>query len=320
MKVLQIIILAALAFGYGSLWGYAQESSERGTESIQVQPALARGDDRVFIVTDEWRFIVAPYFWMVGTNINISKQGTRGATAAADIPWYNLVPDYFSKVFGAMTRIEAWKGRWGLFVDNVYLYVEDTVQGSASRKINLPNVPVPVNLIASGNMKLIVRQGFLDVGARYLLGTLPLGDGKSSPILTCELLGGARYNWYNQSGSLGVDATLTGPAGQQQITRGKNFNLPIRYMVVEPFLGVRTGFWFTEKLNLLLMADMGGFGIVAYEDFNSNMEALLGYKVHDHIRLYLGYRGRYYYFNKGNESVKSFGWYHGPVLGAVFSF
>jgi hypothetical protein len=91
-------------------------------------------------------------------------------------------------------------------------------------------------------------------------------------------------------------------------------------MVVEPFLGLRTGFWFTDKLNLMLRIDIGGFGIGAFDDFNSNLEALVGYKVHDQIRLYLGYRGRYYSFNKGSDSIKSSGWYHGPVLGAVFAF
>ena len=80
---------------------------------------------------------------MVGVNINLSKQGTRGATAAADIPWYDLVPDYFSKVFGAMGRIEVWKGRWGFFVDNVYMYVGDTLSKGGSKKIDLANVPCP---------------------------------------------------------------------------------------------------------------------------------------------------------------------------------
>ena len=36
--------------------------------------------------------------------------------------------------------------------------------------------------------------------------------------------------------------------------------------------------------------------------FDSNLEALVGYKVSDHIRLEAGYRGRYYAFNKGGEA------------------
>ncbi len=179
---------------------------------------------------------------------------------------------------------------------------------------------MPVHLITSGTVKTIVRQGFLDVGGRYLLGTVPLSPEKPLPVLSCELLGGVRYDWYNQSTSMAVDATLTGPLGLAQIGRGKNFSMPVNVNVVEPFLGLRTGIWFNEKWNLMFMADVGGFGVVAYDDFNSNLEALLGYKVSDHIRIEVGYRGRYYAFNKGDEGIKSHGWYNGPVVGAVFSF
>jgi hypothetical protein len=63
---------------------------------------------------------------------------------------------------------------------------------------------------------------------------------------------------------------------------------------VEPFLGLRTGVWFTEKMNLLFRADVGGFGFVAYNNVDSNLEALLGYKVRENIRIEAGYRGRYY--------------------------
>jgi hypothetical protein len=311
-------MIAALVVSCGSFWGSAQETAGP-SETPNIQAAPAKYDDRVFIVRDDWRFFVAPYMWLVGNNINLSKQGTRGATAAVDVPWYDYVPDYFTKVFGAMTRIEVWKGRWGLFVDNVYLYVTDNASGGGSRRFS-PNSLGPLFLSATGDAKIIVRQGFLDVGGRYLLGALPLSPGQPLPLLSCELLGGLRYNWYNQSGNLGVNATVVVPAAPLQVTKSKDLDLSIRYMVVEPFLGLRTGFWFTEKLNLLLRADIGGFGIVAYQDFNSNLEALAGYKVHDQIRLYLGYRGRYYYFNKGSDAVKSYGWYHGPVVGAVFSF
>jgi hypothetical protein len=302
---------------------YSHGSAAPVPETAEATPDQARQAkeaNRLPLDKEGWQFFVAPYMWMAGMNIGISKQGTRGATASVSIPWYELVPDYFSKLFGAMGRVEIWKDRWGLFVDNIFMYIGDTASGGGSKKIELPNVPVPVHLITSGSVKVIVRQGFLDVGVRYLLGTVPLSAEKPLPVLSFELLGGGRYNWYNQFTSLAVDATLTGPPGQVQVTKGKNFSMPFKLMVVEPFLGLRTGVWFTEKWNLMFMADVGGFGVVAYDDFNSNLEALVGYKVNDHIRLEVGYRGRYYAFNKGGEGIKSHGWYNGPMLGAVFSF
>ena len=137
------------------------------------QAGQAKEANRLPFEKEGWQFFVAPYFWMVGVNLSVSKQGTRGATASLAVPWYDLVPDYFSKVFGAMGRVEIWKDRWGFFVDNVFLYIGNTASGGGSKKIDLPNVPVPVHLITSGNVKLIVRQGFLDVGGRYLLGKMP---------------------------------------------------------------------------------------------------------------------------------------------------
>jgi hypothetical protein len=318
MNRLKLILLAILLMACSSYFSFAQENEGPGGTS-NFKSASAQADDRNYIIKDEWRFFVAPYMWLVGNNISMSKQGPRGATVAVDVPWYDFVPDYFTKVFGAMTRIEVWKGRWGFFVDNVYLYVTDTASGGGSRRFS-PNSLGPLDLGVTGDAKIIVRQGFLDVGGRYLLGALPLSSGQPLPLLSFELLGGLRYNWYNQSGNLAVNATVGVPAAPLLITKSKGIDLSIRYMVIEPFLGLRTGFWFTDKLNLLLRADIGGFGIVAYQDFNSNLEALAGYKVHDQIRLYLGYRGRYYYFNKGSDAIKSYGWYHGPVVGAVFSF
>ena len=57
---------------------------------------------------------------------------------------------------------------------------------------------------------------------------------------------------------------------------------------------MRIGFWFTPKVNLLLKADCGGFGFVAYNNVDSVLEALVGYQVHKNIRIYGGYRGRYF--------------------------
>jgi hypothetical protein len=89
-------------------------------------------------------------------------------------------------------------------------------------------------------------------------------------------------------------------------------------MLVESFLDV----WFTEKMNLLFWADVGDFGFMTDNNVDSNLEAWWGYEVRENIRIEAGYRGRYDAFGKGSgsEGIKSHGWYHGWVLGAVFSF
>jgi hypothetical protein len=44
----------------------------------------------------------------------------------------------------------------------------------------------------------------------------------------------------------------------------------------------------------------------------------MGYQVHKNIRIYGGYRGRY--ASGGTKDIAVHGWFHGPMLGTVFSF
>ena len=152
------------------------------------------------------------------------------------------------------------------------------------------------------------------------MGTLPLNANKPLPVVSWELLGGFRYTYYNQFTRLNLNATLTGPLGQQQISRGGSFTSSLQLSIAEPFVGLRVGFWFTPKVNLLLKADCGGFGVVAYNNVDSVLEALLGYQVHKNIAIYGGYRGRYFSGSGSAKDIAAHGWFHGPMLGSVFSF
>lgn len=179
---------------------------------------------------------------------------------------------------------------------------------------------IPVRLQLSGDLKIWTRLLWQDVGVRYLLGTVPLNADKPLPVVSFELLGGLRYTYVNQDTSLSLNATLTGPLGQEQITRGGSFFSSIHLSIFEPFVGLRIGFWLTQKLNLLLKADCGGFGFVAYNNVDSVLEALVGYQVHKNIRIYGGYRGRYASGGDSTRDIAIHGWFHGPMLGTAFSF
>ena len=118
---------------------------------------------------------------------------------------------------------------------------------------------IPVRLQLSGDLKIWSRLLWQDVGVRYLLGTVPLNVDKPLPVLSFELLGVLRYTYYNQDASLDLNATLTGPFGREQISWGGSFFNAVEFSIFEPFVGMRIGVWFTQKLNLLLKADCGGF-------------------------------------------------------------
>jgi hypothetical protein len=304
---------------------YPQEepgSTKGEPGSVQEKAAAANDDDRLPLYKEGWQLFLAPYLWIPGVHGDLSHQGKFSGTTIVDVPWYDLVPLLFSKAIGGMGRAELWNGRWGLFSDTNFVYIGDSVtaSGATELKLNARRLPItiPVSLQLSGDVKFWTRLLFQDVGVRYLLGSVPLCAGQQVPVLSCELLGGLRYTYLNQATSLGLNATLTGPLGNVSITRGGSFSDDASLSVAEPLIGLRFGLWFTPKLNLLLKADCGGFGIVAYNNVDSVIEAEVGYQERKNMHIYAGYRARY--ASLSSTDVAIHGWLHGPMLGTVFSF
>jgi hypothetical protein len=312
MKGLKATILFIMLLVFCST-AYSQE----GAVPAHDKTATAQEDDLLPIYKQGWQFIVAPYLWIPGANINLARQGRFSGTTTVDVPWYNLVPLLFSQAIGAMGRVEVWHGRWGFFSDTVFIYISDSVSGGGSKEISANSGQTLINL--SGHLKIWTRLLWQDVGARFLVGSVPLKADKPLPVMSCELLGGLRYAYYNQDTRLGVNATLTAQ-GTEPLSQGGSFTDSLIMSVVEPLLGLRLGFWFTPRLNLLLRGDVGGFGIAAYKSVDSVLEALVGYQVHKNIRLYGGYRALYFARNNNAKSLAIHAWFHGPMLGAAFNF
>jgi hypothetical protein len=309
------------------LWSWSAAAAPAASASVEGQPdaaqektASAQDDDRLPIYKKGWQFFLAPYLWVPGAHLDLSRQGAIRGTTVADVPWYNLVPLLFSKVMGGMGRVEIWYGRWGVISDTNFIYIGESLSAAGARDLKSPQLPVPLRLQLSGKLKIWSRLLWQDVGLRYLLGTLPLNADKPVPVVSCELLGGLRYTYLNQDTRLNLSATLSDTAGQSLVSRGGSLFSSLQLSIFEPFVGLRLGFWFTPKVNLLLKADCGGFGVVAYNNVDSVLEALLGYQVHKNIRLYAGYRGRYASGTGNVKDVAIHGWFHGPMLGSVFSF
>ncbi len=323
MRVLETTIAILLLLSLGTA-AYPQEEQGPGKEEpgTQEKATATKDEDRLPINKEGWQFFLAPYLWIPGVHADISHQGKFSGTTIVDVPWYNVVPLLFSKAIGGMGRVEIWNGRWGLFSDTNFVYIGESVSagGATELKLNARRLPIviPVKLELSGDAKFWTRLLFQDVGARYLVGTVPLSADKPLPVLSCELLGGLRYTYLSQDTSLGLNSTLTGPFGHEQISRGGSFFDAASLSFAEPLIGLRLGLWLTPKLNLILKADCGGFGAVAYNNVDSVLEGLVGYQVTKSIHIYAGYRGRY--ASGGTNDIQIHGWLNGPMLGTVFSF
>jgi hypothetical protein len=280
------------------------------------EAAQAKEDERVPVQKEEWQFFVAPYMWILGMNINTTF---LGQTTTVSQGWYDMVPRLFSNAIGAMGRFEAWKGRWGIYVDSYFSYLGASASDNGGKTIDLgqrlnQNTPVPAQL--TGDLKIISRAANVDFGPRYLVGTVPLGGDKPLPLLSFEVLGGGRYNFYNQYVKLNLNATTTGPP--QTITAGGTLVSKLERSFLEPFLGGRLGLWINPKMAVLLRFTVGGFGLAEDNNLDLDMELDVGYKIHKNIYAYAGWRARYVSFSADALSLNA--WLNGPILGAVFAF
>jgi hypothetical protein len=299
-----------------SLWpctvGYAAgEAGKPPEEAVQ-----AKEDERVPVQKEEWQFFVAPYVWIPGMNINTTF---LGRTTAASQGWYDTVPRLFSNVIGVMGRFEAWKGRWGIYVDSYFTYLGATDSDNGGKTIDLGqrlHLGIPLTAKLNGDFKIISRAANVDFGPRYLVGTVPLNADKPLPLLSFEVLGGGRYNFYNQYVKLNLNASLTGPL--QTVTAGGVLVSKVERSFLEPFLGMLLGLWINPKMTALLRFTVGGFGFAEDNNLDLDMELDVGYKVHKNIYAYAGWRARYVSFSA--EALSLNAWFNGPVLGAVFAF
>ena len=349
MRKVQAFLVLILMLGMCAL-GYAGEPP--GTMSATVSKATE--DDRLPIYRQEkWQVFVSPYIWLFGVNITTtSLKGTDGTNVA----WWDVASTLFSDSIGGMGRVEAWKGRWGLYVDGYFTYFgtsgsevgatrEKTfgpVDFTQNRQIFIDgvsvNVGIPgqlkgnITLTPSGDAKYISRIGSLDMGGRFLVGTWPIKAEKSLPVLSLELLGGLRFNSINQYlrinlsnikvGDVNVDLRRFSLSGDHQSVKNGSYVLDYTLQFFEPFLGSRVSLWINKKLLLTLKGDVGGFGFVAYNNVTCNFEALLGYRIHKNIYAYAGYKARGTWLDLGEDlnQISLNGWVHGPMLGTAFMF
>jgi hypothetical protein len=317
MKALRIIISTLLLVACASIFGYSQEEKVPLPRPAGTAPDVAgavKPDNRLPIhKEDQWQFFLSPYIWIAGANI---QTALKGHTSSIDVPWWDVAADLFSNVIGVMGRFEAWKGRWGLYLDSYFIYLGGTLSDSGGKQINAGRLPVNRTLVLDGNLKYIVRAGNLDFGGRYLVGTVPLRSDSPLPVLSFELLGGGRYNYYNQYLRLGVGASYTGPVLDR--FRSKDITVEISRSYVEPFLGLRLGLWLNDKALLTFRGTVGGFALFNDNNLDSDLELSFGYRVRKNIYAYLGYRAHYDQFHTSELDFSA--WLHGPIVGAVFGF
>ena len=236
----------------------------------------------------KWEFIVAPYFWMAGIEGDV---GVKGISTHVNIPFRDILKDLD---FGGEVHVEAWKDRWGIFLDATYLKLSVDDEGISQ---TLGPVSVDVDM----------GEWLVEFGGLYRLGRWSLGKDERR-ALSLEALGGGRY-W---DLSVDVDAVVPLAGLGLDVDKSKSW--------IDPFIGARLRADLTEKLSLAVRGDIGGFGVGS--QFTWNASAIFGYHFSPTISAWLGYRalGVDYESGSGSSKFKFDVIMYGPIVGLGIQF
>ncbi|MEW6143569.1 MAG: hypothetical protein AB1598_00980 [Thermodesulfobacteriota bacterium] len=272
------------------------DSSEAaGNETLYAQ-ADETTTDTTYIEapSKEWHFSIIPYLWMMGIN---GKVGVKGRTANVDVSFSQI---FENLDFAAEVHMEAWRERFGFFIDATYSKIALTKNVSLrqDRTLNIKNV----------------SQFFLgEFGGFYRVGTWPIGtvssESKTKTSITFDLLGGGRYWWLED------EIDLRGPLGQNPEFSGSESWFDF-------IVGARAKLDI-NKFFIALRSDIGGFGFGFSSDISWNIAGYIGYELPWYkITPIIGYRALYdkYSNGSGNNRFLWDAWMYGPQIGIGFQF
>ena len=234
-----------------------------------------------------WEFHVIPYFWLASLDGDVTVKGIKSSVSLSASDLFDML-DY-----GGEVHVEAWKGRWGIFLDPTFLKLSD--DGHANTGVG--RIDVDVDL----------KEWLVEFGGLYTLGRWPLGtDGGRA--LALDVLGGGRY-WYMKS-KLNADVPLLGLSRRVEMSEDW----------IDPIMGARLRADLTKKLSLAVRGDIGGFSVGS--DFTWNASAILGYHFSRTVSAWLGYRGLGvdYESGSGTSKFKYDAIMQGPIIGLGFRF
>ncbi len=207
-------------------------------------------------VSDAWQFELTPYLWAAGLEGDVT---VGGITASADASFADMVGSLDG---GVSAHFEARKGRGSLFADGLYLRLSDDASGP----------------LGFSKADIEIEQFMAELGAAYRFWEEPIGEsdkGAGRPrTVSTEVLGGARYTYLAGDLDLKVGPASTSLHGSKDW--------------VDPFVGARVKCDLSEKLELTLRGDVGGFGVGS--DLTWNVIGGLGCRLSESGVLRAGYR------------------------------
>ena len=239
---------------------------------------------------------------------------TIGGEISVFQPWWKTVSQFDGSNFAleADGRFELWKGRWGGFVDVVWLFGKAAGGGGDSRLILRDRIDV----ITTSSTRTRFQLGQVNFAPQYVLGTAPLSATSSVSFV---LYGGGRLNWID----VDVDGHLliAESANLGEIGQTIRFGSSKDRVFVEPMIGFKTNWTIGKNLQAIVRGDVGGFGVVTANNWDCDLEAAIAWEAWHNTYLDLGYRARGQWQDVGpNGNGTVGGWFFGPEIGVTFKF
>lgn len=244
---------------------------------------------------ETWQFDLTGYAWAIGIEGDVTARGQKSSVDASFID----ILDSTDSVIGLMGRFGAHKGDWGFYFDTVYtrLGAEDGV-GNTDAKV-----------------KSTSEVFMLEGAVTYQIGTWALGreDSAVAPAdrsrLALQVYGGARFT------NLNLELKLEDRLAERSVDKTHNW--------VDPIIGARTQVTLDSRWQILVGADIGGFGVGS--DFTWQALGLVSYRFEAFGVRWMasgGYRALYQDYKTGSGN-SAFEWdvtLHGPIIGLTAQF
>jgi hypothetical protein len=236
---------------------------------------------------EPWRFVAAGYLWLPDAPLEIYV-GHGDSSLPEDLG--TILSDL---QMALMLDFEARKGRFGGYFAPIFVWLRDerTVQGPSQQH----------------QVKVHESVYLMDFGLSYEVGQWSLWNRPNwifpSPAVAVEPFVGAR--------SLVDDIRF-------EIDPGRTFEPEISF--IAPAVGLRTFWDLTDRLNMRIEGDYGGFN-VDHLKRTYNALALVGYRFKPgqnlNINVFAGYRYLYIHYEKVAEIEVAL---KGAFLGLAFEF
>jgi hypothetical protein len=252
--------------------------------ALAARLPAARADDAGLIDSSGWHSSAQIYAWAFGDTGDLT---IGGRTAHLDDSFLDTMKKSDS-LLAFMGHFEAQYDRFGGFVDGSYANIKSSAEAG------------PVSADITEELLFIEAGGFYRAVENLPLWQAPQTGGG---VLTVDALAGARYTRLSLDGDAELDAI------------GADFSTSRDRDWVDPFIGARALLALTDRFDLIVRGDVGGFGVGA--DISANGMALVGYHFGlggDTVgEVWGGYRALYQDYDSG-----SFAWdmvLHGPIIG-----